>query len=136
MDSGSIEWAKLQRLTNLEDRVLQLELQLSVTQAKLDGILTTGITSITIEFDEDTDKVRLFPQGDEVSGKGYASGNSVPEEPSDDDWLERLAGLETAPERSDNGELAEPEYDPYADPFHGERNDFDNPEPFDQGEGI
>ena len=85
------EWQHLQRIQSLEGRVLKLELALSIMEVKI----------------EEAANVRGVPEGRMavgVTGPSETPPSEIrfPEEPDDDEWLTRLAGLETAPEETPN----------------------------------
>ena len=103
-------WQLLQRIESLEGRILQLELQLSIALIQI----------------AESDKGSLSPEGPESSGvagvreNAFSDGSTALDEPDDEDWLRRLAGLELPPEITDAnrthfGEPDESDSDPALD---------------------
>lgn len=80
-DAGHEYLQLLKRIESAEERLLTLELQVSIMEAR------------------EADKVSLSPEGPLPSGAVRVTETEpLPEEPNDDDWMERLAGLELPPE--------------------------------------
>lgn len=103
-DAGHEYLQLLKRIESAEERLLTLELQVSIMEAREadkvslspEGPLPSGAVRVSETDDR--------PVGVDEHGRPFERGfakDSWSEEPDDDDWMERLAGLELPPEGDD-----------------------------------